>query len=220
MCELKTDCDGVLGNKKDDLTVIYTPGSNLKVFYFSLCSSACECSVKGKAHGTDGQKTGDMAVGQVSFHNDKRVKRGTAHPSYRFLLTIPDPHLKALMLTFPSTLPWISHSDILMNVGVTVHVPKRENVIVNRLNKTKVVREVDHEQERVDRIKRENAVKRAAAMQLRKEEQEQAKAREAQKKAWSYDSMFDGTPVEDEDEEVVKEEKKYGSIREMEDDFM
>jgi hypothetical protein len=45
----------------------------------------------------------------------------------------------------------------------TVHVAKRENVIVNRLNKTKVEREVDHEQERVDRIKRENAVKRAAA---------------------------------------------------------
>jgi hypothetical protein len=140
--------------------------------------------------------------------------------STRFLLAISDPHLQALMLTFPSTFSWISHSDIPMNVGVTVHVPKRENVIVNRLNKTKVVREVDHEQERVDRIKRENAVKRAAAMQLRKEEQEQAKAREAQKKAWSYDSMFDGTPVEDEDEEVVKEEKKYGSIREMEDDFM
>ena len=45
----------------------------------------------------------------------------------------------------------------------SVHVAKRENVIVNRLNKTKVEREVDHEQERIDRIKRENAGKRAAA---------------------------------------------------------
>jgi hypothetical protein len=45
----------------------------------------------------------------------------------------------------------------------SVHVATRENVIVNRLNKTKVEREVDHEQERVDRIKRENANKRAAA---------------------------------------------------------
>lgn len=45
----------------------------------------------------------------------------------------------------------------------SVHVAKRENVIVNRLNKTKVEREVNHEQERVDRIKRENIVKRAAA---------------------------------------------------------
>lgn len=44
----------------------------------------------------------------------------------------------------------------------TVHVPKRENLIVNRLNKTKVEREVDHEQERVERVKKENAAKRAA----------------------------------------------------------
>ena len=44
-----------------------------------------------------------------------------------------------------------------------VHVEKRENVIVNRLNKTKVERVVDHEAERIERVKRENAVKRAAA---------------------------------------------------------
>jgi hypothetical protein len=46
-----------------------------------------------------------------------------------------------------------------------VHVPKRENPIVNRLSKTKEEREVDHEAERVERIKKENAVKRAAAAQ-------------------------------------------------------
>lgn len=45
----------------------------------------------------------------------------------------------------------------------TVHVETRQNVIVNRLNKTKVEKQVDHEQERVDRIKAENIVKRAAA---------------------------------------------------------
>jgi hypothetical protein len=44
-----------------------------------------------------------------------------------------------------------------------VHVPKRENVIVNRLNKTKVERVVDHEAERIERVKSENAAKRAAA---------------------------------------------------------
>jgi len=60
-----------------------------------------------------------MAVGQVSFHNEKRVKR--------------------------------------------VYVPKRENPIVNQLNKTKVEKQVDHEQERVDRIKQENIVKREAS---------------------------------------------------------
>ena len=44
-----------------------------------------------------------------------------------------------------------------------VHIPKRENVIVNRLNKTKVERVVNHEAEQIERVKRENAVKRAAA---------------------------------------------------------
>ncbi|KAH9445235.1 hypothetical protein Pst134EA_031557 [Puccinia striiformis f. sp. tritici] len=38
------------GNKRDNLTIIFTPASNLK-------------------------KTGDMATGQVSFHSDKIVKR-------------------------------------------------------------------------------------------------------------------------------------------------
>jgi len=52
--------------------------------------------------------------------------------------------------------------------GWTVYIQKRENPIVNRLNKTKVERQVDHEQERQERIKRENAVKRtAAAAQVR-----------------------------------------------------
>ena len=46
-----------------------------------------------------------------------------------------------------------------------MHVAKRENPIVNRLNKTKVEKEVDHEQERVDRIKKENAAKRSAAVE-------------------------------------------------------
>ena len=48
---------------------------------------------------------------------------------------------------------------------LSVHVVKRENPIVNRLNKTKVVRDVDHEAERQERIKQENQVKRAAAAQ-------------------------------------------------------
>ncbi|KAJ2933842.1 hypothetical protein H1R20_g3282, partial [Candolleomyces eurysporus] len=141
-CAQLVKANSIEGNKKDNLTIIYTPGDNLK-------------------------KTGDMAVGQVSFHNDKKVKR--------------------------------------------VHVPRRENPIVNRLNKTKVEREVDHEQERVDRLKQESAVKRAAANERRKAEQELSKAREAEKAARSYDALFN---VE-EDPDVPR---KYG--RELEEDFM
>ncbi|KAF8349386.1 cytoplasmic protein [Amanita rubescens] len=147
---LLTDCaqlvkaNSIEGNKKDNLSIIYTPADNLK-------------------------KTGDMAVGQVSFHNDKRC--------------------------------------------IEVHVAKRENPIVNRLNKTKVEREVNHEQERVDRLKAEAAQKRAAATERRKAEQELTRAREAEKAAHSYDSLFN---AEEEEEESTPQK----SVREMIDDFM
>lgn len=54
---------------------------------------------------------------------------------------------------------------LIFNSSRTVYVAKRENPIVNRLNKTKIERQVDHEQERIDRVKAENAVRRAAAAQ-------------------------------------------------------
>ncbi|KAJ4482480.1 cytoplasmic protein [Lentinula aciculospora] len=152
---LLTDCaqlvkaNSIEGNKKDNLTIIYTPADNLK-------------------------KTGDMAVGQVSFHSDKRVKR--------------------------------------------VHVVKRENPIVNRLNKTKTERQVDHEQERIDRIKKESTIRRAAAAEKKKAELELARAREAEKAARSYESLFNGEYNDNEEEEHAIEPKKTG--RELEEDFM
>ncbi|KAG5352942.1 hypothetical protein C0989_011847 [Termitomyces sp. Mn162] len=146
---LLTDCaqlvkaNSIEGNKKDNLTVIFTPADNLK----------------------ESQKTGDMAVGQVSFHNDKRVKR--------------------------------------------VHVAKRENPIVNRLNKTKVERVVDHEQERIERLKAEHALRRQ-----RKADLELARQREAEKAARSYDSLFN---VEEDEDEASQPRK---TVKELEDDFM
>ncbi|EKM79181.1 hypothetical protein AGABI1DRAFT_39724 [Agaricus bisporus var. burnettii JB137-S8] len=148
-----TDCaqlvkaNSIEGNKKDNLTIIYTPGDNLK-------------------------KTGDMAVGQVSFHSDKKVR------------------------------------------NLAVHVEKRENVIVNRLNKTKVEKEVNHEQERVDRLKKENAIKRAAVAEQNKAKLELAKQREAEKQARSYDTLF----ADSENGEGEDAPRKTG--RELEEDFM
>ncbi|CAE6449999.1 unnamed protein product, partial [Rhizoctonia solani] len=135
--ELLVDCaqlvkaNSIEGNKKDNLTVIYTPWDNLK-------------------------KTGDMAVGQVAFHQNNRVKR--------------------------------------------VHVAERVNAIVNRLNKTKIVREVDHEQERIDRIKAESAKRKAAALEKKKADAELAKQREAEKAARSYDNLFTNVEHDDDDD--------------------
>lgn len=113
-----------------------------------------------------------------------------------------------------------------------MHVPKRENPIVNRLNKTKVERQVDHEQERIERVKDENAVRRAAAAakvriqslryqlllkrKQKKADAELAKAREAEKAARSYDTLFSAADEDEDDEEGVPKK----SVREMEEDFM
>ncbi|KAJ3729390.1 cytoplasmic protein [Lentinula raphanica] len=144
-CAQLVKANSIEGNKKDNLTVIYTPADNLK-------------------------KTGDMAVGQVSFHNDKRVN-------------IPR-----------------SKVDV-------IHVAKRENPIVNRLNKTK---------ERIDRVKKESSIRRAAAAEKKKADLELARTREAEKAARSYDSLFSGE-YDDEDEDT-NEPRKTG--KDLEEDFM
>ena len=120
-----------------------------------------------------------MAVGQVSFHRHDKVKRGE-------------------LVQKPSFLP---------DASCEVHVAARENPIVNRLNKTKVEREVDHEAEKTLRLQ-EEASKRRAEMAAkvclyhphkfhcnthsqnvlqRKAELELTQKREAQEMARSYD---------------------------------
>jgi len=123
-----------------------------------------------------------------------------------------------------------------------VHVPKRENPIVNRLNKTKVVREVDHEAERIERMKKEGVERRAAAAakvrlskprphdalyrptfsapsHQKKADLELAKAREAEKAARSYDTLFSNQEAELEDDEEARG-RAGKSVRELEEDFM
>ena len=93
-CAQLTKANSIEGNKKDNVTIIYTPWSNLK-------------------------KSGNMATGQVGFHNNKLVKR--------------------------------------------VYVEKRENAIVNRLNKTKVEKFPDLRQEKADREHEERKKERIAS---------------------------------------------------------
>jgi len=71
-----------------------------------------------------------------------------------------------------------------------VHVAARENPIVNRLNKTKVEREVDHEAEKTLRLQEEASKRRAEMAAKRKAELELAQQREAERKARSYDHAW------------------------------
>jgi hypothetical protein len=95
-CAQLTKANSIEGNKKDNVTVIYTPWSNLK-------------------------KSGNMATGQVGFKDQKLVKR--------------------------------------------LYVEKRENAIVNRLNKTKVEKFPDLRQEKADREKELRKIERIAAQE-------------------------------------------------------
>ena len=98
------------------------------------------------------QKSGDMAVGQVSFHNDKKVKRGKFIPpscSYHLISS----HLRS------------AFNEAREEMLIPVHVQTRDNAIVNRLNKTKVEKEVDHESDRQERLRLEGRKKKVEVLE-------------------------------------------------------
>jgi len=97
-----------------------------------------------------------MAVGQVSFHSDKRVRSVGSH----VISNYNQHHVVCQVKRGIHFVAFVASASL--NVR-PVHVETRQNPVVNRLNKTKVEKQVDHEQERIDRIKAENAIKRAAA---------------------------------------------------------
>ncbi|CAK7209329.1 hypothetical protein SCUCBS95973_000402 [Sporothrix curviconia] len=140
-----TKANSIEGNKKDNITIIYTPWSNLK-------------------------KDGSMAVGQVSFKDQKKVKR--------------------------------------------VLVAQRENVIVNRLNKTKVEKHPDLRQEREDR-QRELRKRVQASQQARKKEEARV-AKERQEIKYRKDHAYDDIFTEENMEETSNQNRDEG----WEDDFM
>ncbi|KAF2873412.1 hypothetical protein BDV95DRAFT_604919 [Massariosphaeria phaeospora] len=125
-CAQLTKANSIEGNKKDNVTIVFTPWSNLK-------------------------KDGSMAVGQVGFKDQRKVKR--------------------------------------------VHVPKRENPIVNRLNKTKVEKYPDLRQEKENRQKELRLRDRTSQQARQKEEARVAKERK--EKAWQKDHAYDELFSED-----------------------
>ncbi|KAK3071255.1 hypothetical protein LTR53_008969 [Teratosphaeriaceae sp. CCFEE 6253] len=126
-CAQLTKANSIEGNKKDNVTVIYTPWSNLK-------------------------KSGSMATGQVGFKDQKMVRR--------------------------------------------VYVEKRENAIVNRLNKTKVEKYPDLRQEKADREKEERKKERITSQQKKSEDARLAEERAQMK--YQKEHMYDELHAEDE----------------------
>ncbi|CDS07052.1 hypothetical protein LRAMOSA09575 [Lichtheimia ramosa] len=119
-CAQLVKANSIEGNKRNNITVIYTPWDNLK-------------------------KTPGMETGQVTFYNHKKVRR--------------------------------------------VHVEKRINEIVNRLNKTKEVREVDLMHEKIQREKIDR--KKARQEELVMKEEARQLAEQKRKAEKEIQDMFD-----------------------------
>ncbi|KIW44538.1 uncharacterized protein PV06_02998 [Exophiala oligosperma] len=143
-CAQLTKANSIEGNKKDNVTVIYTPWSNLR-------------------------KDASMATGQVSFHDPKMVKK--------------------------------------------VHVPVRQNAVVNRLNKTRVEKFPDLRAEKDTDQREKRKVERIAREQQKARDREERKQREELR--WQKDHAYDDMMRE---ENMVSNEDRDAGF--YEDDFM
>ncbi|EAT83928.1 hypothetical protein HBI56_061070 [Parastagonospora nodorum] len=144
-CAQLTKANSIEGNKKDNVTIVYTPWANLK-------------------------KDGSMAVGQVGFKDQRKVKR--------------------------------------------IHVEKRENPIVNRLNKTKTEKYPDLREEKEARLKELRKRDQGELQARRKEEARIAKERK--ELAYRRDHAYDDIMTEDNLAESSNQDRDEDFL----DDFM
>jgi hypothetical protein len=95
-----------------------------------------------------------------------------------------------------------------------IHIPARENPIVNRLNKTKVEKSPNFQQEKLDREK--ELRQRELAQKRDKQKEEQRVMRERKEKAWQKDHAYDDLFT---DEGVESNRLNDEEVRDL-DDFM
>lgn len=95
-----------------------------------------------------------------------------------------------------------------------IHVPQRENPIVNRLNKTKVEKFPDLRQEKENRQK--ELRRRDKAAQLVRQKEEAKVAKERKEKAWQRDHAYDDLLSE----EAVASSSNQDRDTDFLDDFM
>ncbi|KAI8371405.1 uncharacterized protein BYT42DRAFT_580117 [Radiomyces spectabilis] len=143
-CAQLVKANSIEGNKRNNITVIYTPWDNLK-------------------------KTPGMETGQVTFHNQKKVKR--------------------------------------------VYVEKRENAIVNRLNKTKQEKYPDLMQEKVQRDKIDRKAARTDEFAEKEEARKLAAAKHKAEK--EIQELFDKSNMRSN-----KRDTDVEDINAAEEDFM
>jgi len=147
-----------------------------------------------------------MAVGQVSFKDQKKVRAG-------YVQFVPE--RRSSCCFFPSIALAVSRNIQAYNPKVKrIHVEKRENPIVNRLNKTKVEKFPNLHQDREDRL-RELRNRERAAQQARQKE-ELRLARERKEKAYQRDHAYDDLFTD----EAMAASSNQERNADWEDDFM
>ncbi|GAA5989254.1 hypothetical protein JCM11641_003852 [Rhodosporidiobolus odoratus] len=98
-------------------------------------------------------------------------------------------------------------------------VEERANSIVNRLNKTKVEKQVDHEALRIEREKEEHKKKREIANKLKNADLLQARQRKADAAARSYNALHAKEGTDQYEEDLWESGRKEGDF-DPDEDFM
>ena len=165
---------GYAGNKKDNVTVIYTPWTNL-------------------------HKNAGMAVGQVGFHEQKKVslyllssERVSVDSTSRSHQK-PPPNPTSQMK--PSPPPPVSEADFCplhRGFSKTKHVlvPTRLNATINRLNKTRTV--ADPASLATDKEAHLKVLRGEANQQRQAERKEEERLRKEQREEkWKRDHAYE-----------------------------
>lgn len=179
-CQL-VKANSIEGNKKNNISIIYTPAANLK-------------------------KTGDMAIGQVSFHKDKLVRR--FHVAERQNEVVN--RMNKTKGTSAFTLGTANGNPACLTLV-------RPNTTFS------VERQVDHEGDKIEREKEIHRIRVKEANERKQAEAALLKARKEAAAAKSYDTLFAAQQQEKKERQQAKgsnDEDEEGEAWNSDDDFM
>ena len=184
-CAQLVKANSIEGNKKDNITVIYTPWSNLKKskgmvgMAVVIVVVVVVMVVVLTANMEHAWMTTLQEVGQVGFKSEKTVKK--------------------------------------------VFIKTRENVIVNRLNKTKEERQVNLATERVDRDRQKRNEDRSIEKQKLQEQLAEERAKKEAAEVKSYKGVMKDTNMRSNSDlfgDYVNPNTGEVDVNSYEDDFM
>lgn len=103
-----------------------------------------------------------------------------------------------------------------------IHVPSRENIIVNRLNKTKVELEIDHQQAVFERERKLSKIQKSVLEQQKQQEKARIKQMREEKELRSYSNINSASMTSNVEmaNKYIDEQTGDVDVQALEDDFM